>query len=521
MRAACLLLGLSLLLPASSPAQPAAPAAAAPGPPGTSSVGPAQPASTPLRPRPRGQTAALRQDLSAVLATPLLARSHWSVLVTSLDRGDVLFEHHPGKLVLPASNMKVFTMAAAADRLGWNFRFETTLESAAPIVDGVLQGDLIVRGSGDPSIALRDDVAPRVFDEWARQLREVGVTRVAGRIVGDDDALDDVRLGQGWSWDDLAYAYSGPVTALLYNEALVRLTVRPGPVPGGPALLEVEPPADHDLNVRNLVVTGAAGSEGSLELRRALGSLDLDVVGRVPLDAVEPQTRTASVGNPTLFFANALRSALLARGIEVDGSGVGKDQLPDDELARSAPPTRVLARHISATLSEIGRTFMKVSQNLYGELLVKTMGRQAGTATTAGGQEAMRETLDRWGIPPDSYVLADGSGLSRLNFVSAEATVAVLERMYRDTRHREPFMQTLPIAGQDGTLRSRLRASWTEGRVRAKTGSIAHTRALAGYVTTRAGETLAFSIIANNFTLPAWRVERIIDLLVEILARQD
>ena len=521
MRTRSLLLALVLAVPAGSPAQPAAvPVAAFVSQVGTTPT-PGPPPAARLEPRPRGQTATLRQDLSAVLAAPLLARSHWSVLVKSLDRGDLLFEHNPAKLVLPASNMKVLTMASAAERLGWDFRFETTLESAAPIVEGVLEGDLILRGGGDPSIALRDDVGPRVFDDWTRQLREAGVARIAGRVVGDDDALDDIELGEGWSWDDLSYAYSGPVTALLYNEALVRITAAPGAAPGAPAVIQVVPAGDHDLNIVHLVTTGPAGSAATLSLRRPLGALHLTVTGSVPLDAVEPSSLSAAVGNPTLFFARALRSALVARGVAVDLDGVDKDALSENDPARQTPPTRVLARHVSAPLSEIGRTFMKVSQNLYGELFVKTMGRHAGEGTTARGQAAIRETLDAWGIPRDSYVLADGSGLSRLNFVSAEAVVAILERMYRDPRHREPFMHTLPIGGKDGTLRLRLRAAWTEGRVHAKTGSISTTRALSGYVITRGGETLVFSIIANNFTLPAWRVERIIDLLVEILARQD
>lgn len=484
---------------------------------------PASPASQARAARPWSsrQISALRQDLSAVLAAPLLARSHWSVLVKSLDDGELLFHHNPGQLVLPASNMKVFTMAAAAERLGWDFRFETTLESAAPVVDGVLQGDLIVRGGGDPSIALRDGVAPRLFDDWARHLREAGVTRVAGHVIGDDDALDDVEFGEGWSWDDLAYAYSAPMTGLSYNEALVRILARPGPVPGDPAVIEVVPPSDHDLNITSVLTTGPPGSASWLALERPLRELDVVVTGSVAADATEPASVTAAVGNPTLFFARALRSGLVARGIEIDGDGVDKDSLVGDEPAAMLSPLRVLARHASAPLSELGRTFMKASQNLYGELFVKAIGRQAGAGTAARGHQAMREVLDGWGISPDSYILADGSGLSRLNFVSAEAVVSILERMYREPRHREMFMQTLPIGGTDGTLRLRLRAAWTQGRVRAKTGSISNTRALSGYVTTRGGETLVFSVIANNFSLPAWRVERVIDLLVEILARQD
>jgi D-alanyl-D-alanine carboxypeptidase/D-alanyl-D-alanine-endopeptidase (penicillin-binding protein 4) len=462
----------------------------------------------------------LRQDLAAVLRAPVLARSHWGILVKSLDRGDVLFEHNAGKLAVPASNMKILTMAVTAERLGWDHRFETTLESDASVVGGVLQGDLILRGGGDPSIALRSDVAARTFDEWAQQLRAAGIQAIEGRVVSEDGALDDEELGAGWPWDDMVFAYSGPVSSAFYNESLVRITVRPGLVEGDRAALEVVPPQDHGLVIINDVKTAAAGTEASLRLRRERGSAGLHITGTVPIDAAEPPSFGAAVENPALFFARALRSALLQRGLGVEGEAIDSDSLAGDDPARASAPRRVLARHISAPLAETGRTFMKVSQNLYGELFVKALGLAAGEGTTARGQEAIAETLDSWGVPRDSYILADGSGLSRLNYVSAETIVRVLERMFRDPRHRDAFAQTLPVGGEDGTLRNRLHAAWTVGRVRAKTGSLSNVRALSGYLTTRGGERLAFSIVANNFTLPGWRIERVIDLLAEILVRQ-
>lgn len=245
----------------------------------------------------------------------------------------------------------------------------------------------------------------------------------------------------------------------------------------------------------------------------------LEVVGTVPLASERPAVVTASVENPTLFFTRALRRALIARGIAVSGAAADRDELPADDPARLPTPLRVLASHDSPPLTEIGRTFLKVSQNLYGELLVKKLGERAGAGTTARGQQAIRETLDGWGVPADSYILADGSGLSRMNFVSAEALVNILEHVYADPVQRQGFLQALPVGGEDGTLRNRLKAAWTAGHVHAKTGSITNARALSGFVTTRGGETLVFSIVANNFSLPAWRIERVIDLMVEILAR--
>jgi D-alanyl-D-alanine carboxypeptidase/D-alanyl-D-alanine-endopeptidase (penicillin-binding protein 4) len=479
-----------------------------------------EPQPTPQEAIPRNtrQTARLRQDLRAVLAAPILARSAWSIRVKSLDRGDVIFDLNAGKLLTPASNMKILTMAAAAERLGWDHRFETTLESAAPVRDGVLDGDLIVRGGGDPSIALREDVAGIVFDTWAQELRAADIREISGRIVTNDGALDDVELGAGWAWDDMAFAYSGPVSAAFYNEALVRITLHPGDVEEAPAAIELSPPYDHGLAVLNQVTTGAAGTDVSLDVRRERGSRNLTVRGRVPVDVDEPPAFAVSIENPALFFASTLKTAFIARGIQVSGGAADGDALAIDDPARSSENTRVLARHLSAPLTDTGRTFMKVSQNLYGELFVKAIGHAAGEGSTARGQESIRQTLDAWGVPRDSYILADGSGLSRLNYVSAEAVVRVLEQMHRDPRHRDNFRRTLPVAGEDGTLRGRLRAPWTAGRVQAKTGSLSYTRALSGYLVTRSGESVAFSILANNSSLPGWRLEEVIDLLVEILA---
>jgi D-alanyl-D-alanine carboxypeptidase/D-alanyl-D-alanine-endopeptidase (penicillin-binding protein 4) len=460
-----------------------------------------------------------RRDLQAVLGAPILSRSHWSVLVKSLDHGDILLEHNPGKLVMPASNMKIFTMAGAAERLGWDHRFETTLESSAGVEDGVLLGDLVVRGSGDPTIGSRDEVATKVFDEWAAQLRARGIGAIDGRVIGIDEALDDEELGSGWSWDDLGYGYAAPITALVYNESLIRINARPGTRPGDPALIEVVPDGDHGMTIVNRVTTGASNEPESLDVRRVLSTSVLEVLGRVPASSERTATLTASVENPTLFFARALRSALIARGIPVTGDAADLDSLGASDRARQISSPAVLARHRSAHLTEVGRTFMKVSQNLYGELLVKAVGRSAGEGTMRRGQQAIRETLSGWGVAPDGYILVDGSGLSRMNYVSANAVVRILEHLYSDPKHRDSFMQALPVGGQDGTLRNRLRASWTAGNVHAKTGSISNARALSGYVRSRSGETFVFSIIANNFSLPAWRIERVIDLLIEIVAR--
>ena len=226
--------------------------------------------------------------------------------------------------------------------------------------------------------------------------------------------------------------------------------------------------------------------------------------------------RTIAVVNPTVHFAQSLRDGLVARGIAVTGDGVDLD-----DIAPELPPTprRVLVTTQSPPLSEIATVLMKVSQNLYAETLLKALGAsRGGLGTFDGGLRASRETLASWGVPRDAHVLYDGSGLSRYNYLTPETLTTILERMYKDPRHKETFAATLPIAGKDGTISSRLRRTRAEGNAIAKTGSIANVRALSGYVKTRDGETLVFSILTNDFVIPAATVNYIADLGVEILS---
>ncbi len=471
---------------------------------------PAAPGATAPRAR-----AALAAGLDPLLNDPIVDRALIAIDVRSLATGEQRFARNARQLVMPASNMKILTMAAAAERLGWDFRYVTTLVSDAPIDDGVLRGDLVVVGSGDPTIGLRDDRATQVFGAIADQLLAAGVRRVDGRLVGDDDTFDEEELGGGWSWDYLSYGYAAPVGALQFNENMVQITLTPGRAPGDPVGVEVTP-AWSGLQIDNRARTGPADGRATTDFRRLPESEALRIDGQVPVG--EPLRRTVSVSNPTEFFLRALRAALVARGLDVRGGIVDIDALGHDRPARA--PRRVLASVESPPLSEIGRVLMKVSQNLYAETLLKTLDRHAhpdrpGSAT--GGRAVVREVLDTWGIPADGYLQVDGSGLSRYNYASAEAIVGILQHLYQDPRHRDPFLATLPIAGRDGTLAGRLKGTPAEGNVRAKTGSIANVRALSGYLTTRAGEPLVFSILVNHFTASLAAVDALVDRIVQAL----
>jgi D-alanyl-D-alanine carboxypeptidase/D-alanyl-D-alanine-endopeptidase (penicillin-binding protein 4) len=455
----------------------------------------------------------LVSDLNRIFHAPAMVQGVWAVEVKALDSGRILYSLNPRTLMMPASNMKILTLAAAAETLGWDYRFRTTLESTAPVQDGALAGDLVVVGGGDPTINARGNRAAAVLDEWASKLKALGVTRIDGNIIGDASSFEATELGQGWSWDDLQYGYAAPISALQFNENTATLTVAPGAAAGDQARLELAP--DTGLGLVHQVVTGEPGSPTAIAVQRSPNDRWLEVSGSIAADA-KPIARDVAVASPARYFARAVLDGLAARGIPVRGLPMDR---PNQTVIASGP-RHVLVESLSPPLREIAATMMKVSQNLYAETLLKQTGAvKSGAAASAdAGRSAAREVLANWNIPDATYVQVDGSGLSRYDYVTADLMITILEHMFKDPRHREAFMSALAIAGRDGTIASRLKNTRAEGNAIAKTGSIANVRALSGYVHTRDGETLAFSMLANAFTIPPATVNWIADVAVETLS---
>ena len=524
-----------------------------PGGPGT-----AQPTAAPQR-KSKSRAAAgspvarLQQELEQAFGDPSV-NALWAVEIQSFETGEVFYQHNAHLLVMPASNMKVVTMAVAAERLGWDFRFTTEVKTRGAIAGGVLKGDLIVSGNGDPTMSDRDKANRyQAFEDWADRLKAAGITRIDGRIIGDDNLFDDQPLGEGWMWDDLTGSSAPPGGALQFNENLVRVVIAPAAIAGQPATVRLEPEGS-GLTLRANVMTVAAPATPitpdptlprALRLSRPLGSSTLEVTGVILAGAPET-SRLTPVLNPTIYYVNSLRDTLIRKGIEVTGAAVDIDDVTDE--ARPAAPPRTLIAHQSPPLSDIGKTFMKVSQNTFGETLMTAIGARSGRAEkfiaaaagptasadgTAGAgtlvmppqhyhveaaREAYEEVLSSWGIPETQHVLADGSGLSRYNFLTAHMLVRILRQMARDPRHAAAFEATLPIAGKDGTLERRMKGTRAENNVHAKTGTISNVRSLSGYVRTRDNELIGFSVIANNFKARSATIDAVAELAVERLA---
>jgi D-alanyl-D-alanine carboxypeptidase/D-alanyl-D-alanine-endopeptidase (penicillin-binding protein 4) len=268
------------------------------------------------------------------------------------------------------------------------------------------------------------------------------------------------------------------------------------------------------LTLRNFLTTGAADLQAVVMTRRLPGSTILEIRGALPLGS-PPVFKNVSVDNSTIYMVTALRDALIANGLEVNGPAIEADAIPD---APSPNGSIALVSHRSPPLSALAATMMKNSQNLYAETLLKTLGATEGTGTLEAGRGAVWAVLEHWGVPPTALQMADGSGLSRYNLATAEALVTILTRVHQDPSLREPFEAALPVAGLDGTLARRFVGTRAALNARAKTGSLVNARSLAGYVRTSEGEPLAFAIVANNFGSASTAVDATTDAIVVRLA---
>jgi D-alanyl-D-alanine carboxypeptidase/D-alanyl-D-alanine-endopeptidase (penicillin-binding protein 4) len=432
---------------------------------------------------------ALRQDLLAETTLPNVRRAVWGVIVHSLDKDERLFELNPQTLLVPASTAKIVSALSAAEAVGWDYTFETNVRATGPIVDGVLTGDLIVSGAGDPTPEGR---AGDGFRVWVEALKATGLKKIEGRIIGDDDAIDEPRPGAAWSWEDLGYTSGALFGALNATENRMTVTIAPGVGEGQPGTLSVDDFAQ-DRPLANRTITRSTTAPFVWpELR--LGEGALTIAGFVRPGAA-PVKLSISTGNPTQWFVSLLRDRLIRSGIAVTGRAADIDDVqPPPDRAGST----LIYTHRSQPLATIARAMLKDSINLYGEALMRLNAASGAPATNDAALEGLGKRLAAWGIPRDGQHLVDGSGLSRRDLIAPEALMVLLKKAF-EPAGTSPFVSGLPVAGVDGSLAARMKGTAAEGNLRAKTGTMSNIRSLAGYVTTRDGEHLALVIMVNNY----------------------
>jgi D-alanyl-D-alanine carboxypeptidase/D-alanyl-D-alanine-endopeptidase (penicillin-binding protein 4) len=453
-----------------------------------------------------------------------------AVKVASLDTGRVLFEENAHKLVRPASNMKLYTIATALDRLTPDFRFTTSVYARSkPDNDGVLKDDLTIYGRGDPSLAARFNKGDYVkgIDELAARIAAAGIKRIDGDLIGDETFFSGPPYGSGWEWEDLTWYYGAEVSSLTVNDNALDLFVRPGAQLGAPASITTGP-SDPYLTIVNHVVTSARGTRRSLSIYRPLAANTLEVSGSIGVDD-KGYTGGVGISHPALLFMNMLRAALMQRGIKVKGQLKTVSERSDASIGTANPGVQnpnELTKLLSVPFGTIAAHTLKPSQNLYTEIILRTLGEMVPPPPTAppgvrnsedAGLEVVKGFLKEAGLNSDSVILSDGSGLSRNDMITAEGNVQLLTYMSRH-KYATVWRDALPIAGVDGTLRTRMRGTVAENNVRAKTGTLSSASSLSGYVTSATGENLVFSIMVNNYPSDAEPRTVCIDPIAILLA---
>ena len=408
--------------------------------------------------RPGSSRAELRHTIDSLTSQVQFRNANWGVLIVNPRTGDTIYSKNAGKLFMPASNMKIITSAAALTLLGPDYTYKTTFLADGPVRDSLLDGNLLVIGRGDPTISdnMRG-VATTIMDALADSVRAHGIRQVTGSLARVGNAFPDSIHGYGWEWDDLGEYYAAGVDELIFNEGMAPTSLRPPP------------------------------------------------------DTVRDSLYSGPAKDPGTGYLNAFNDALVRKHITVE-AGVA------DSIMPTPLKMDTLFVFTSLPMRNIIPALMKPSQNQIAEILLKTIGLERGGMGTAdSARKIVGQQLLAWGVQPDGFAIRDGSGLSRHDLVSPETLVKVLDRIQQDTAFAV-FYNAMPIAGVDGTLKDRMKGTPAEGNVHAKTGSIAESRALSGYVTSADGERLIFSILSNNWTTPGSAITGVADQIAAALA---
>ena len=474
--------------------------------------------------------ARLAQAITDTIEASDFTGAWWGIQIVNLRTQNTVYARNAERSFVPASNVKLLTAAAALDRLGADFRYETRVYVDGPVKNGVLKGNVIVRGSGDPSLGgyeQREDPT-QVFRAWADSLRRRGIRHIEGDLIADDRPYSDRPMGEGWSWDWVPYYFAAEPNGLVFNSNTIDLVVA-GRQPGQSAQVRWGPHQTDFVRVRNRTRTVASDSATDTSYDRALGTNTIDVASRIHPETVD--TSAVTITEPTRYFAHVLRETFLREGISVNGDAVDADRLSilptyDDTT------TRRVATYRSPPLRSLVHTMNHESHNLYAEQLLRTMAvvnppdtseEEYPAGFAALGALAVRASLaDAAGVDTTHVQLVGGSGLSRKNLVSPQAFIQLLRSMWTnaDSTTRAAFYQSLPTGGKEGTLEYRFDdGAPARGKVRAKTGTLSNVSALSGYVRSRDATPYAFVILCNHHTTD-WDAPRAAqDAIVNALAR--
>lgn len=446
------------------------------------------------------------------------------IKVVALPSGKIIFTHQSEKLFQPASNAKLFTAALILDRFDPAHRLQTSCYTlGGPNAQGLVPGNLIIYGRGDPSFCPRfhrgDLRAP--FRSFAQAILKAGLKHVQGALVADDSYFNIPPFGSGWIWDDLLHTHGAEVSALSANENIAHLNILPGLNISTPCRISTRPRQVPFL-IRNHTSTIRAGSPATLIDHRPFLKNEIILTGQLPIDH-RGQHLELTIRRPANWFGQMLKTELEALGVRIDG---GVEAINWNERLLKPLPRQKL-RHVvsvpSPPILELTRHMVKDSQNLYAQLLLLQAGMkypQSNMNTEESAIADLQRFIQKAGINSSEVQLEEGSGLSRRSLTTPNAIVQLLVHMSRHRRASE-FASTLAIAGRDGTLANRMKGSFAENNLHGKTGTLHGITALSGYLTNRGGQKIAFSILLNQHTQSSASARLAIDNIALTIANSD
>ncbi len=474
----------------------------------------------------------LQSKIRQRLFAPEVRRGRVGIKIVSLNSGRVIFENDSDKYFMPASNMKNFTVAAALERLGPDYRIITSVYAGAmPDATGAIKGDLRIFGRGDISISTAFfGTAPadpetyfKGIDRLVERILAAGVKRVEGSIVGDESYFKGFAIPGTWEWDDLQWYYGAEISALPLNDNAVDLAVTPA-ASGGPCVVTISP-ANNLMQIVNLCTTSGALLKRDLRIVKKLDRNNLEITGTMPAgDAGFKGSVTFT--RPADLFVALLKQRLEMKGVVVTGAS----RVLASNIQSNNSQVEI-AKLESAPFSLIAAKTMKPSQNMYTETILWTLGEWARAKNTvptaADGSRESRDSSDMGigevrsfltgiGVPEDGIRQYDGSGLSRHDLITPSAVVTLYSYMAKQSKNPQAWRDSLTIGGVDGTLANRFKGTAAAGNMRGKTGTIDQVSALSGYVTTAAGEQLVLSIIVNGVAETRTRTGLIDDIVVNL-----
>lgn len=443
-----------------------------------------------------------------------LKQASYSFCILNAKTGKVLSEHNSNTALSPASTMKVLTTGAALGSLGTNFRYETKIQYTGTFdsVSGTISGDLVIKGSGDPTLnsqyfRKKEDTL-QTADVWAKALKEKGVKKITGNIIGDASCFDE-QIPANWIWGDMGNYFGAGACGLSYSDNKYSIFYSTGAA-GEKAKVSSIVPAIPGLEIISEVKAG--GSDDNAYIYGAPFQNNRKVLGTVPANQSKYEVE-GSVPDPAAYCAAAFAEALKKAGIEVKGKS--------QSTYTPAEKGRTIYTHRSPSLEKIVYYTNLRSNNHYAETLLKTLAlKKTGYGTTSAGCDAVLSFWKSRGVDTDGLFMNDGSGLSRSNGISTTQQATVLAKIYRDSTIYKSFNASLPVSGVSGSLANLCKGTFCEKNMRAKSGYITRARGYCGYVKTKKGEELSFSVLFNNYncspTEVKGKMERLLELLVDL-----